>query len=341
MEQQLRARYEQSSSPVEKGQILAQLDKMSLGSSSSKMGASYDEEEPPIIVTGRRTTPHVPQSDAVFWATRAGGDTYGAYLLTQSLTMPGQLAPGVEVSLEVIVNGLRPPANNDTQVPTYVVNGVSPNNFSGVVTRDVTVTVGEREVIPDTDGDGVLDNVDADPNDKNVQTEIVVNGIRQDSANIAETLEERSYYALNGRFINAEMGPNGWIRIQTQFPTADQLKYKHNFDAAKSQLWYLDLPSPNFPSRGPGNSARIAAALTDAGIDAQVSRLNLVTLHTGFSSTIPRGQSRTLVDFTNWIITTQNLNINLRPTSSYNELYFFGDENIQVANTGNFDYNNL
>jgi hypothetical protein len=49
MQQQLQARYEQSNSPVEQGQILAQMDKLSLGGSSYMNGTNvFNYKENPI-----------------------------------------------------------------------------------------------------------------------------------------------------------------------------------------------------------------------------------------------------------------------------------------------------
>jgi hypothetical protein len=59
MEQELLARYAQSSSPVEQGQILAQLDKLSLGTTPTNTGktilsnASSQSAEPPTQPNGR------------------------------------------------------------------------------------------------------------------------------------------------------------------------------------------------------------------------------------------------------------------------------------------------
>ncbi len=64
------------------------------------------------------------------------------------------------------------------------------------VTTTTSHNFDEPEPGEDTDGDGVEDSQDADPNDPNVQDEIVVNGIRQDQADRNEVKVERHFTAL-------------------------------------------------------------------------------------------------------------------------------------------------
>jgi hypothetical protein len=155
---------------------------------------------------------------------------------------------------------------------------------------------------PDTDGDGVLDDADADPNNPNIQRDIIVNGLRVDNSNSAERMQERLYYALNGSFINAELMPNGEYQyIPTEAPTADQLKFKHNLDQAKSALWFLDVDNKPHTS-----SIRIAQILTEAGIDVVTQNLNLLNLYREFTDLMSNGQVQNNANsFTDWIWSTQ------------------------------------
>jgi hypothetical protein len=132
------------------------MDKLSLGGAGTKMGASFSED-PPVIVTGRvpglRST-HVPQSDAVFWATRAGGGSgYEGFVETQSYTITARTAPGDPDAPtdEIIVNGrladsgVRPVSigTNVTEL-TYTVNGQSVTVIATDEIQEILVTGATR-----------------------------------------------------------------------------------------------------------------------------------------------------------------------------------------------------
>ncbi len=72
MKQDLVNRYNQSNSPVEQGQILAQLDKLSLGSSGGQSGLLNSEDDDEIVVTGRRPV-YEPMSEEVWNISRGNG----------------------------------------------------------------------------------------------------------------------------------------------------------------------------------------------------------------------------------------------------------------------------
>lgn len=163
---------------------------------------------------------------------------------------------------------------------------------------DWDVTMGAPPASFDTDGDGATDDVDADPNNPDIQNEIVVNGIRQDIVNDQERAAERLYYALNGRFANIEFLPDGRaVYITTTNPTEDQLRYKHNLDEAKSDLWFLDSDDKPHTS-----SLRVAQILTDADIDVVSMNLNLTDLYVAFDDLLSAGAvNNTASGFTDWI----------------------------------------
>jgi hypothetical protein len=142
--------YQNSASTVEKGQILAQLDKLSLGDTTGKLetmnSAPYSDEE--VIVTGRRPT-WQPQSDAVWAISQAArGIDLGAGLVVTIETVRTNVGTGNEPSPEnpgdIIVTGQRT-QNNTVSYPTTI---------PGLIYR----TADGQNVI-DHDGDGVYDEI--------------------------------------------------------------------------------------------------------------------------------------------------------------------------------------
>lgn len=210
---------------------------------------------------------------------------------------------------------------------------------NGPASVDYSITYGPRPPAPDSDGDGARDDVDADPSNPAVQNEIVVNGIRQDVATGDELFYERLYYMNNGRFTNYEVLPNGQpVYIPTEHPTEDQLRFKHNYDAAKSALWFLDVDDK--PQTSPYN---IAKALTDARIDVVSMNLNILSLYSEYRNLVDTGQAgRGASDFTNWIWATKlgGLPASAHPIS-YSSTDIFGSTNYTVAtnNYSNYKYN--
>jgi hypothetical protein len=229
----------------------------------------------------------------------------------------------------------------------YSVNYSSNFNFAAI-TKSLPPTfglaIGPQPAIADSDRDGVTDDKDADPSNPNIQNEVVVSGIRQDLADEEERLIERQYYinnhsTSNSGFINAERLPTGeFIYNTTNFPTTDQLRFKHNFDTAKADLWGLDLKYP-----GSGSVVRIANALTNGGIDVVSDHLDLSRLHTEYGRLSDSGAvAKTMTGFVSWIRTTHlhltPISLNLSGSDSSEALDNRGSQFADMSNYENYDF---
>lgn len=178
----------------------------------------------------------------------------------------------------------------------------------------------------DTDGDGVADVDDADPNNPNIQNEIVVNGVRVDEASREEIMHERDYYIrTGGAWGNAELvryedGSAEWLVTGADAPTADQLLFAENFDAINSALAVFnhDPAKDHIP-------ATLASAFTDAGISVVGAGLDVLQLFSQYQGLLNTGQQtgRTAADFVSWVASSQlNMGVNITSIGTNNTWIF-------------------
>jgi len=127
---------------------------------------------------------------------------------------------------------------------------------------------------------------------------------RTDPGDRLEILVERWQVQMFGGFGDAEYDADGNMHVlATTLPTQDQLIYSHNLEVLNS--WVFGLQGVQAPAdAGPDWHANvikaIASALTDVGIDAVKSNLNLLSLYQEFKN-LSDGVQKKADQFAEWL----------------------------------------
>lgn len=165
-------------------------------------------------------------------------------------------------------------------------------HFSGEFSGFRPLMLEELDVIAGGDGD------DTDDVPTPIEPEeIVVNGIRQDTAGRSEQLMEREWLtniSFQGSWVNAEYINNEWVIWEADNPTDDQEAFKDNYDKVNAALW---------GNLSVSQQSGLASSLTDKGINLATDNIDIGRAYLNYESLLSDGviQGNTSNDFAEWV----------------------------------------
>lgn len=134
---------------------------------------------------------------------------------------------------------------------------------------------------------------------ENPDAEIVVIGTTRTDppSSRQEVLFERLHLTgIAGGYGDAEQNADGtWSITFTSLPTDDQARFQANLNAVNSSL--------SLVMQSESTRIALANAMTDRGINAAQSNLNLLSLYGNYQSLLDSGErtGRTVADFLDWL----------------------------------------